>query len=115
MDRIKLKIKEIAERQKVSIPNIAAGIGMTKSNMYNILSGNQKVSLELLEDLCKFFNVPMKYWFDDQEQTSLVREDGESYVRYMNDLVAAQKTIIDMKDQEIQRMREEINLLKSAK
>jgi transcriptional regulator with XRE-family HTH domain len=113
MDSIKQKIKELMSKERYTIPTLAHDVGMTKANMYNILTKNQKVTIELLEELSKLFNVPMKYWFDDQGDPSMVREDGESYVKYMNDLVNALNKIIEMKDQELNRMREEINILKS--
>jgi transcriptional regulator with XRE-family HTH domain len=117
METIKLKIKELLKLKNWTIATLSTKISSSRQNTYNIVNGEQKISLETLMELSNVFGVPMAYWFD-QEETLVNRVtdvDGEyqGFLYQAKQIIKELRYIIDEKEKLIKAKDKEIAELKS--
>lgn len=61
---IGLKIKELAIKEKLEIPELATKLGKSKQAVYDMLS-KQDLNTSVLRELASIFNVPITIFFQD--------------------------------------------------
>ena len=64
---IGLKIKQLADEKKLSIPVLAKRVGKTKQSVYDIID-KEDINTSLLRKFAEVFNVPMSYFFDEGKE-----------------------------------------------
>lgn len=57
-------IKDLAEKQKVSLPMLADKMGVSKQAVYKILE-KEDVNTAIVRQCCRIFNVPASYFFEE--------------------------------------------------
>ena len=62
MENIGLRIKEIAERKRIKIKDLAEKIGMTEQNLYQILK-KKSIQIGKLEEIANALDVPLNIFF----------------------------------------------------
>ncbi|TWV64108.1 helix-turn-helix domain-containing protein [Parabacteroides distasonis] len=95
---IGLKIKELASKEKLEIPELATKLGKSKQAVYDMLS-KQDLNTSVLRELASIFNVPITAFFQEDVENSVLNIQEE--------LVLAH--------QEIERLRKEVEELRSGK
>lgn len=95
---IGLKIKELASKKKLEIPELATKLGKSKQAVYDMLS-KQDLNTSVLRELASIFNVPITAFFQEDVENSVLNIQEE--------LVLAH--------QEIERLRKEVEELRSGK
>lgn len=95
---IGLKIKELAIKEKLEIPELATKLGKSKQAVYDMLS-KQDLNTSVLRELASIFNVPITAFFQEDVENSVLNIQEE--------LVLAH--------QEIERLRKEVEELRSGK
>lgn len=93
-----LKIKELASKEKLEIPELATKLGKSKQAVYDMLS-KQDLNTSVLRELASIFNVPITAFFQEDVENSVLNIQEE--------LVLAH--------QEIERLRKEVEELRSGK
>lgn len=92
---IGLKIKELMSKEKMDTPALAKRLKKSKQAVYDMLE-KQDVNTSVLRELADIFNVPLTYFFTDENETpSGSQEDVDSLKREIASLKS-----------EIERLRE---------
>lgn len=60
--------------KKMKILDVASDIGISYTSLNTIRQGTTNPSIEIMERLCKYFDVDMNYFFDNQDWPSIGRE-----------------------------------------
>ena len=94
---IGLRIKELASKEKLEIPDLAVKLGKTKQAVYDMMS-KQDLNTSVLRELAVIFKVPIIAFFqeDYMEQNTL-------------------QTELDLAKKEIERLEIENNRLKEGR
>lgn len=71
--RISNRIRLLQKERRFSLKFICNSIDISETGMQGILKNNT-TSLETLIKLSKFFDVPMTYWFEENETLNMVQE-----------------------------------------
>lgn len=95
---IGLRIKQLASKEKLEIPELAIKLGKSKQAVYDMLS-KQDLNTSVLRELASIFNVPI---------TSFFQEEGEASSSNIQEE-------LELANQEIKRLRNEIEVLRSEK
>ncbi|MBQ2797549.1 MAG: helix-turn-helix transcriptional regulator [Tidjanibacter sp.] len=61
------KIKKLSEKRRGGLTKVAADIGMSVPNLHRCINNNE-IKASDLENLAKIFEVPVSYFFDEEEQ-----------------------------------------------
>ncbi len=61
---IQLKLKDLLKKKKISVPELAEMLKMTKQNVYQILK-SKDIHVLTLEKIAKSLGVSMNYFFDN--------------------------------------------------
>ncbi len=77
MEAIILKIKQLLDKKKMAIPELAEKIGLAKQSCYDFLSGKTEIKIKNLEKISTVLEVSMLYWFE--ETNSHVNEQQAIY------------------------------------
>ena len=94
---IGLKIKTLLSRDHIDAPALAKIIGKSKQAVYDMLE-KEDLNTSLLRMLSKIFNVPITYFFDEEDNKVVHSQE------YIDSLIA-----------EIDSLKEEIERLKAFK
>lgn len=62
---VELRVKEILKDRKMSVKSLAEGLGKTPQYMSNVINGDKGVSVNSLEEIAKFLDVPISSLFAD--------------------------------------------------
>ena len=62
---VELRVKEILKERKMSVKSLAEGLGKTPQYMSNVINGDKGVSVNSLEEIAKFLDVPISSLFAD--------------------------------------------------
>jgi len=118
---IGLKIKQLIDEKNISVIKAATEIGISRQYLHDIFS-KKVVRTDIVEKIANYFNVPISYFFDDENQSeppaykflspdkSIFRESFEVYKR------TKAKEIMDEKERQtflslMDAMQSEMSLL----
>ena len=111
------KIAFLRKYKKVTIEEFAAAIGMSKNGVEKMMRTGS-CSVARLEKISKFFDVPINYFFDNQEpkpytENSVINvvPDGPGSMADKDLIIKAKQEVIESKEKIIQLMEENIKLL----
>ena len=84
MSNIGLKIKLLASKKKIDATDIAERIGISKQAVYGIYN-NEDIHTKRLREISEILEVPITYFFNDedckqtnQEELEILRRENES-------------------------------------
>lgn len=60
------RIKDLCSEKKVSFSELCSAINIGESGLYRMIQANS-TKIETLEQIAKFFDVPISYFFDDEK------------------------------------------------
>lgn len=110
-EHIILRIKQFINEKNLSWRGIAARIGVNKQNLYNYRDEKVRVPLELLDQISKRFDVPMTYWFEEDIPNE-AHEGKSNYIQLKkNESMKVLQKELDRKQEEIDRLWDQINFL----
>lgn len=75
------KIKSLADKRNLSIPQIASKIGMSKAGLYVAIE-KKRLNVDTIEKIAKALSVPVSYFFGDYDASFL----SEKEILALNDL-----------------------------
>ncbi|MGM9873189.1 MAG: helix-turn-helix domain-containing protein [Muribaculaceae bacterium] len=119
-----LKIKDLAERQKVSIRELADRVGL-RENQIHVMCRTNSTKIDTLEKIAKALNVSVIEFFDEAPKTVVHTEgdyspasrDGDVSVVVGDAVLAvrvkALEALVAEKDERIKELKERIEELKS--
>ena len=61
------KIRELCEQKNISLASLGRKLGKTRTAVYAMVE-NEDVSTAIVRQCAKIFNVPVSYFFDEEEQ-----------------------------------------------
>jgi len=96
------KIKELSEKNNLTVIMFAAKMKLSHTAIYNIYK-DKDIHTKLLKKISDFYGVDMKYWFDDNNSSdNIVRENKEKYLikNDIDDKIFLKKQI-EKKDEQI--------------
>ena len=113
------KIKYLVEHSDIKIQRISYALGYkSPQSLYDIYK-REHITTDILEKICKFFNVSIYYFFNDEHisiiETSQVRDPG---IAYLNKNVIDEKEFLCARIRELERTvrdKERINELLEEK
>lgn len=77
MANLKL-IRGLLEEKKITIDQLSGGIGVKKTAIYKMITQNS-TTIQTLEKISKFLDVPVSYFFKESDQFSQANEQGVNY------------------------------------
>lgn len=92
------KIKNLCERDNISLAELARRLGKTRPAIYEMVE-KEDINTSILRDCSKIFNTPISYFFDENPENSL--EDLTEKLKRM--------------EREIESLRKENLSLKSSR
>lgn len=103
---IALKINSLIEQKKLTIGGLAERIHLTKQTLHYNMNGKTKFSIENLDKIAKFFEVPISHFFEESDQNpkiNIVKEKAAEYSTISDQL--------KMKDDQIKAKDDQIKFL----
>lgn len=92
-DSIGRKLKAILKRKSINAKEFGEMMGKSEGRVYQYYK-ESNFNTDTLKDFSKLLNVPMAYWFDeDDSPKSIVNGDGSAASVYGNATVGEQKEI----------------------
>jgi len=77
------KIKELSEKNNLTVIMFAAKMKLSHTAIYNIYK-DKDIHTKLLKKISDFYGVDMKYWFDDNNSSdNIVRENNRWGIRVL--------------------------------
>lgn len=73
-----IRIKNIAEKKKISIRQIALKIDMSEQNLHKCIKDN-RIEAEYIEPIAQILGVPVNYFFDEEINPILLQEPTATY------------------------------------
>lgn len=67
------KIRELCEQKNISLASLGRKLGKTRTAVYAMVE-NEDVSTAIVRQCAKIFNVPVSYFFDEEEQPAKKRK-----------------------------------------
>jgi len=109
--RIGQKIKSLAKEKNVSAIDLAKKLGRTKQNIYVIFRGQQKVSIELLEEISRILGVSPSYFWKENENGFISEGILKAHEEAQKEIVSLRKEI-ELYEKLIAEKDEKYQLLK---
>lgn len=83
---ITLKIKKLLKDNNMTVIALALKLKRTKQNIYDILNNKQQISIKILYEISQLFDVPMTYFFEDEEQNAKIDSQYKELKNELNDV-----------------------------
>ena len=112
---IKERIKEIIDKKGITIRELASKINMSEQNLYKCFRRNS-IELKYLEQMSEFLEIPLSYFFNENETISSNKLEGNKNITLQNNNLGDNNKVSIMlhdKDEEIEKLKREIDHLKS--
>ena len=102
------KIELLRKLKNISKTELAGRLGMTMPGLDKMIKA-KSMKVETLELLAEIMNVPVEYFFNDDEDTSVVNEERSIYGKKNDELT---EKLLASKDEIIEKQKEEIQFLR---
>jgi len=123
------KIINLYKSKRITQQELAEAIGMSKTNINQILIGKTEPKISTIEKIAEYFNVPVAYFFDDNSSTggnnsvqigknnvagnisgsnnkiSVSADQCRHEVEMLRELLKAKEHIIELLNEQIKSMR----------
>lgn len=109
MKNISKKIKELRLKRKLTLEELGNRINFNFSNLSKIERGVRDPTIELLEKLAEFYDLPITYFFGEQQEVpEELKQYGVEWVSVVEEAVNK-----DLTPDEIKAVIEMLNQLKN--
>lgn len=99
MDKLGERIKKIRTRKSLTLRYIGEALNMDYSHLSKIERGDRTPSIELLEKLSKLFEVPMSYFFgEEQNLPKELKSKGVEWLVFGEEMEKRNLTPEEIKD-----------------
>ena len=97
------KIKNLCERDNISLAELARRLGKTRPAIYEMVE-KEDINTSILRDCSKIFNTPISYFFDENPENSL--EDlTEKLKRMEREIESLRKENLSLKSNRPQKSK----------
>gem|GEM_PF-1418695 len=108
------KIKQLRERNKISQLDLAIKLGIGQTTIASIESGNTtKIDFNLINKLCKEFNVDFQYFVEDSKFKQINRDKSAGNISENQNNTIYDK-LIEQYEERIKEMKNTIEDLKKS-
>lgn len=93
---IGMKIKELASKEKITLPELAEKLGKTKQAIYDMVD-KEDMNTSIVRKCAEIFNVPVSYFFGEAVAQTAANSDNvllAERVRHLEELLAEKERLI---------------------
>lgn len=114
INHIGRKIKELVERKKMSVEELASKLQKSHTAIYDIYK-KQDINTELLTQISEVLDVPISYWFQEDDISHVTDNTEEKYSKTNISYIVDLRNQLKVKDSQIEFLQALIKDLQSKK